>query len=76
MIVLGCRFSEEDQSMVIEWYDDMEQKQEGGIMYQTIITAEALQNWKHVNYYAKELHEDLQELISWTEKYRSGVYED
>ena len=76
MRVMNCRISDEDNSIVIDWYDETEQKQEGGITHQSIITAEALGSWKHVAYYHQELMEDLVELVLWSEKYRKGIYED
>jgi hypothetical protein len=76
MRVLGCRISDEDGSITIEWYDDEDQSPEGGLMYQTVLTQEAYANWSHVGYYASEILEDLTELVLWAEKYRKGIYKD
>ena len=76
MRILGCRISDDDNSIIIEWYEDTDQRPEGGLMYQTIISPEAYSNWERVGYYAKELMEDLEELVLWTEKYRKGIYKD
>lgn len=72
MRVFGCSISDEDGSIRVEWYEESEQKPEGGTFYQTVITREAIDNWEHVGYYAKELIQDLEELVEWTLKYTSG----
>jgi len=76
MRVLGVRISDEDGSLLIDWYEESEQKRTGGTTYQTIITREALDEWKHIGYYANELREDLTELVGWYTKYSGGTYTD
>ncbi len=72
MKVLGCRISEEDGSIQVEWYEESEQRAEGGTFYQTVITSEAISRWERVQYYATELIEDLEELVEWYVKYQKG----
>lgn len=76
MRVLGCRISDDDNSMTIDWYEESEHTIEGGMVYQTIITAEALSSYHHVKYFAEETIDDLTELVGWYEKYRRGLYSD
>ncbi len=76
MRIMACRISDEDKSMVIDWYEEAEQSPQGGTMYQTIITAAAIEDWKHVEYYAGEVYEDLEELVGWFQKYSGGTYVD
>ena len=76
MRVFSCRISDEDGSIQIEWYEESEQKPEGGVVYQTIITREALERYDRVGYYAKELEQDLEELVNWFTKYQKGVVPD
>ena len=76
MNILGVRFDDQDGSITVEWYESSEQKREGGVIYQSIINQEAVEGYEHVGYYAAELREDVAELVSWFEKYRTGVYED
>jgi hypothetical protein len=73
---MNVRISDEDNTLAIDWYDESEQQQEGGVTHQTIITPQALESWKHVGYYHKELMSDLEEIVLWAEKYRKGIYED
>ena len=73
MRVMSCRISDEDGSIVIEWYEESEQKPEGGVLYQTIITREALDRYDQVGYYAKELVGDLEELVNWFTSYQNGT---
>jgi len=72
MRVFSCRISDEDGSMQVEWYEESEQSPEGGVVYQTIITREAMDRWDHVGYYSKEIVQDLEELVEWYNKYRTG----
>jgi hypothetical protein len=72
MRILGCRLSDEDGSIVVEWFEEREQTREGGVFYQSMITLEAQENWEQVGYYAKELRQDLEELVAWHEKHRLG----
>jgi len=72
MKVLGCRISDEDGSIQVEWYEETEQRPEGGTFYQTVITAEAMAQWEQVGYYAKELLGDLEELVEWYSKFQKG----
>ncbi len=76
MRILGCRISDDDNSMTIDWYEENEQKEQGGTVYQTLIAGAALEDWKHVGYYSAEVREDLEELVRWFVKYSSGRYED
>jgi len=71
MKVIGCRFDGDD--VIVEWYDEKEQKPQGGVVYQTVITKAAVEDWEHVGYYVNELRDDLDELIGWYEKYRKGL---
>lgn len=73
MRILGCRFNDEDGSIIVEWYEEREQSREGGVFYQTMITTEARENWQQVGYYALELRQDLEELVEWYEKHRKGI---
>jgi hypothetical protein len=70
--VLGIRFNNEDGSITVEWYRDSEQKEQGGVFYSTLITTEAMEDWEHVGYYAKEIAQDAEELVDWFNKYREG----
>ncbi len=76
MNIIGCRFNDEDGSIVIEWYEDSDHKQEGYTIHSTVITSEGAENWKHVGYYAKELYDDALTLIDWFNKYSDGRYAD
>ena len=76
MRILNVGISDDDATLVIDWYEESEQRQEGGISHQTVITPEARDSWKHVGYYHTELMEDLEELVLWSEKYRKGIYAD
>ena len=73
MRILGCRISDEDGSIQVEWYEGSEQKPEGGTFYQTTITREGIDRWEEVGYYAKELMGDLEELVNWFTKYEKGI---
>lgn len=73
MRVLSLRISDEDGSMVVEWYNESEQKQEGGTFYQTVITREALDRWERVKYYGAEVMEDLEELVHWHTQHSKGL---
>lgn len=73
MRILGCRFGDEDGTIIVEWYEEREHDINGGVMMQTILTVEAQQNWEHVGYYATELRQDLEELVAWSERYRKGT---
>jgi len=73
MTIIGCRIDDEG-TIIVEWYEETENnKPQGGIMYQSIITEAAKQDWQHVGYYANELMGDLEELVVWFEKYRKGL---
>ncbi len=73
--VLGCQLSD-DGTIIIEWLDEDNHKPEGSVVYQTAITARGQDDWDRVGYYAKELRDDLAELIHWFEKYRLGNMPD
>lgn len=73
MRVFSCRISDEDGSIQVEWYEESEQKPEGGTVYQTHITREAIDRWEQVGYYAKELTEDLEELVNWFTSHQKGL---
>ena len=70
--ISSIRFDDDDGSIIIDWLDETEQSREGGEAHQTYITQEGQQQYKHVGYYAKELREDVDELIGWFRKYRNG----
>lgn len=70
--ILGVRLDDEDGNIMIDWMDESEQSREGGVAYQTYITLEGQQSYGRVGYYAKELREDIDELLGWWRKYRSG----
>lgn len=76
MRVLGCRISDEDKSLVVDWYEENEQGPQGGTTYSTIITADAIEEWGHVGYYREEVVSDLEELVGWWIKYSTGKFED
>ena len=75
MRVLGCRISDENKSLVIDWYEEKEQGPQGGTSYSTIITEEALE-WAHVAYYYEEIVSDLEEMVGWFVKYKTGIVDD
>ena len=75
MRVLGCRISDENKSMVIDWYEESEQSPQGGASHSTVITEEALE-WAHVNYYYGEIVSDLEEMVGWFIKYQTGLVDD
>jgi hypothetical protein len=69
--VLGCNLMD-DGTIVVEWMDEDDHKPEGSLVRQTSITARGQEDWDKVGYYAKELRQDLEELVHWYEKFRLG----
>ena len=69
--ILGCRLDDEG-SITIEWLYEHEYTPQVTEIHQTIVTSRGQEDWEHVGYYARELREDLEELVAWTEKYRLG----
>lgn len=69
--VLGCQLTD-DGTIIVEWMDEDDHQPEGSLVKQTSITTKGQQDWEQVGYYAKELRQDLEELVAWFEKFRLG----
>jgi hypothetical protein len=71
--VMNIQFDDEDGSIAIQYAHESEQSPEGFLVRQVVISQHGLSQYEHVAYYAKELREDAEELVSWYEKYKKGV---
>lgn len=61
-VVISVTFNQEG-AMEIEWTDAAEHDEMGGTFVRTQITAEAMEAYPRVGYYANELRQDVDELL-------------
>lgn len=62
MTVVQAQF-DEDGGIHIQWFDTKEHNRNGGTYLTSYITKEAQEELEHVGYYAKELRQDVEELL-------------
>lgn len=65
--LLSVRFSD-DGTITIDWSDETMMKREGGTIHSTYFTTAALETDEQVAYWAKEMFQDIDELLGHARK--------